>query len=198
MIAQWNLARLAEALLPLLGSDQGRAVSTATDLLHQFPERYEAYRVELVSLKLGLSSREMARILDRELQALMVAERADFTASYYSLGAALTGDARKFLDLFPNAAERAALWLDRYRDEIGRERAEPSGSPDPVGPVNPLYIPRNLQVEHVLEAAEAGDIAPFFRLLGALQAPYEEREELADLATPPGAEQWTHVTFCGT
>lgn len=198
MIAQWNLARLAEALLPLLGSDESQAVSTATDLLHQFPERYDAYRTEISARKLGVTSKEQANILDRELNTLMAAEKADFTCAYYSLRKAVRGDSEQFLTLFPKEPHRAQAWLDRYRDEQKRESASGRSGLETMNTSNPLYIPRNLLVEDVLESAEEGELEPFFRLLSAVQAPYIEVAELADLARPPGAEQWSHVTFCGT
>lgn len=198
MIAQWNLARLAEALLPLLGSDESQAVSTATDLLHQFPERYGAYRAELSSRKLGVTSIEQASILERDLNALMAAEKADFTYSYYSLRKAAQGDAAQFLTLFPKEPHRAQEWLDRYLDEQKRESASGKSGRETMKTSNPLYIPRNLLMEDVLDSAEDGSLEPFFRLLSAVQAPYTEVAELADLATPPGAQQWSHVTFCGT
>lgn len=198
MVAQWNLARLAEALLPIVHPNEEQAVATATDLLRQFPERYDEYRKAHSARKLGILSSERAALLDQELQAIMAEEKADFTLTYYYLGLARSGDTESLLSLFENARPKAEAWLLRYQDAI-REESQ-SRAPGERAPElkNPLYIPRNLKVEDVLDAAQEGDFEPFFRLLRAIRAPFDELPEFSDLKTPPGREQWSHVTFCGT
>lgn len=208
VIAQWNLARLAEALLPLIHEDEEQAVATATELLRRFPERYREYRDAHSATKLGIAAIEYAARLDQELQGLMAEERADFTLTYYYLDQARKGDAESFLGLFENTRPKANEWLHRYQaavaqesnDRVNSDRVSRDRAPQENTPTlrNPLYIPRNLALEDALDAAQEGDLNPFFRLLRAVQAPFDELPEFADLKTPPGREQWSHVTFCGT
>lgn len=198
MIAQWNLARLAEALLPLVHSDEGHAVETATELLGQFPQRYDEFRKIHSAKKLGLASFEQAAILDQELQTIMASEKADFTLTYYYLGAARRGESESFLSLFEKTQSSAEDWLRRYQEAALVEARATAGGQEAPKVRNPLYIPRNLRVEEALDAANDGDFDPFFHLLRAVQAPFDELPEFADFKTPPGREQWSHVTFCGT
>ena len=70
-IAQWNLARFAETLLPLIDSDsQERAVALATDVLEGFIERYDASWTRRARVKLGLRGEEDG---DRDLAAAWLA-----------------------------------------------------------------------------------------------------------------------------
>jgi uncharacterized protein YdiU (UPF0061 family) len=61
--------------------------------------------------------------------------------------------------------------------------------------VNPAYIPRNHLVDEALAAAEAGDLAPFERLLDVVRDPFTERPGL-ERYTEPGTGPF--VTYCGT
>ncbi|WP_374929388.1 YdiU family protein [Kytococcus sedentarius] len=164
-VAQWNLARLAEALLPLIDDDAERAVERATEVVVGFAEEYRAQHAEVFSAKLGLDEVDAAKVA--EYLEHLSAEGLDHTASFRGL------------------ADEAEAAGDVPRAE--RLRA-----------VNPVYVPRNHVVEEVLEAATAGDLAPFERLVGALRDPFTERPGLEDLAepAPPGCPP--HVTFCGT
>jgi len=190
-IAQWNLARLAEALLPLLDADQDAAIGAATAALESFPGRYEASWAEGMRAKLGLTGdRGDDRALLDELLALMHAQRVDFTAGFRALSAAAArGDAAPARALFPGA-ESFDAWLGRW---IARE-------PDAqaMDRVNPVYVPRNHLVEEALAAATAGDIGPFDRLVDAVARPFEERpglERYAEAAPPSFGD---YVTYCGT
>jgi uncharacterized protein YdiU (UPF0061 family) len=69
---------------------------------------------------------------------------------------------------------------------------------DAMDRVNPLYVPRNHQVEAALTAATAGDLAPFERLLDVLARPFDERRGLAAYAEPAPAGGGVYQTFCGT
>ena len=64
--------------------------------------------------------------------------------------------------------------------------------------VNPVYVPRNHLVEQALEAATAGDLGPFDRLLDVVRNPFEERPGLEDYAAPAPADLGAYTTFCGT
>jgi uncharacterized protein YdiU (UPF0061 family) len=197
-IAQWNLARLAETLLPLIDEDGDAAVESATEVLRSFEERYERHRLDGLRAKLGLAGAEDG---DRELAdaflGLLQAERADLTSSFRALSGAVRGDREpvrgRYLDLagFDAWAER---W-DARRSADPRPTEEVAAAMDRA---NPAYIPRNHLVEEALAAATAGDLAPFEALVDAVARPYDERPGLERFAEPAPESFGPYRTFCGT
>lgn len=200
-IAQWNLARFAETLLPLLDDDEDRALALATAAVHTFPERYERVWLSTLRRKLGLRQTEpQDAALARDFLAAMQAAEADFTLAWRYLADAAEARPDRLTALFVAAPEKLAGWLPRWQARLERE-----GRPVPeiaaaMRRVNPWLIPRNYLVEQALEAAsDDGDLAPFERLLAALAAPYDERAEARRLAAPAPREHTAqYLTFCGT
>jgi uncharacterized protein YdiU (UPF0061 family) len=195
-IAQWNLARLGEALLPVLGADPDTAVAAATALLGSFPARYQARFVDGMRAKLGLSGDPAEDRLIDELLDLMQARRVDYTGCLRSLSSALRGADADARSLFPGDAA-FDRWLRSWRRAASR-----AGRADEVAAamdrLNPLYVPRNHKVEEALAAATSGDLAPLRRLLEALAAPFEQRRGLEAYATPAPAGSAPYRTSCGT
>jgi uncharacterized protein YdiU (UPF0061 family) len=190
-IAQWNLARLAEALLPLLGDETDSAVAAATGVLQSFPERFDRAWSAGMRAKLGLrDDDDTTRALIDDFVTLLREQRADYTASFRSLAGRLRGDA------VPAAFE---AWTRRWREQLAHEGADPAAVAAAMDAVNPVYIPRNHHVEEALAAATAGDLGPFERLLAVLARPFDERPGLAAYAAA-GPEGWgeQYRTFCGT
>ncbi|MET0187790.1 MAG: protein adenylyltransferase SelO [Pseudonocardia sediminis] len=195
-VAQWNLARLAEALLPLIDDDQDAAVAAATAVLETFPERYHGYWRNGMRAKLGLTGApEQDDTLVDELPALIAAQKVDFTAFYRSLSAAVRGDDAPVRSLFvdPSALDG---WTARWKAAVATA-GEAGAVADAMDRVNPVYIPRNQRVEEALTAATGGDLAPFQRLMDVLARPFEERAGLEDYAAAP-ADFGSYTTFCGT
>ena len=185
-VAQWNLARLAETLLPLLDTDADAAVAAATAVLGEFPDAYRRHRAAGMAAKLGLPAPD--EDLETDLLELLHAQRVDFTGFFRALSA---GTARSlFADPEPFDA-----WAARRDARLPADRAAVAAAMDRV---NPVHIPRNHIVEEALTRATAGDLALFHRLLGAVTAPYDERPGLEDLAAPAPAGGVPHVTYCGT
>jgi uncharacterized protein YdiU (UPF0061 family) len=181
-IAQWNLARLAEALLPLFDDDQERAIAKATEALGEFRGRYAAATLTGFRAKLGLTGRddiddETLTSLSEDLLALLKSEKADFTSFFRTLPEA--GDLGAFED-----------WGKRWRAL--------APDTDAMNRVNPVYIPRNHLVEEALAAATDGDLGPLHRLLDAVTEPFTERPGLTRFAEPAPADFGTYRTFCGT
>lgn len=221
-IAQWNLARLAETLVPLLAEDGGEAVALATGAVDGFVADYQAFWLATMRAKLGLAAvgngREDEAAADVALAAdwlaLLQAARADFTLAWRHLadaaGAAdmAVGEASALAALTALIPDRPALnaWLVRWRARCAAE----DGSDAPAAAwaaraarmrrTNPWIIPRNHRVEEALAAAsDRGDLAPFEALLAALRRPYDERPEDARYAEPAAAGfTATYQTFCGT
>ncbi len=191
--AQWNLARLAEALLPLIDADEERAVATATAQ----PASASRRRTPTPSptgaaAKLGLpdgARRGLVAPLVEDLLALMAAARVDHTSFFRGLADAARGDAEGVRGVVLDLPGLDA-WLERWR------ALDPDA--DAMDRVNPVYIPRNHLVEQALDAATAGDLAPLHRLLEAVTAPYDERPGLAAYAEPGPESAGPYVTFCGT
>jgi len=208
-VTRWNLARLAETLLPLIaGQDSQEAVSEATlqatGVIDAFPVWYEDALLTGQRAKLGLHGGDDAT--DRELAGnwltLLHGQRVDFTLGWRRLADAADGDEGPLRALFtdPQALD---TWLARWRERVGSEgntAADWTERARLMRRVSPVVIPRNHRVEEALAAAsDHGDLEPFGRLLAALRRPYDETPEQAGYATPASAEVTAcYRTFCGT
>lgn len=196
-IAHWNLARLAEALLPLVDPDKDKAVSAAENVLGEFPARFRAHYTAGLRAKLGLVGEEEGDYdLAREFLDWMKASEADFTSSFMALTkAAESGELRGPLS-FGGAALLA--WREKWTARLGREWRSKSEVAATMRRANPVVIPRNHRVEEALASAAAGDLAVMHRLLDVLANPFKETEanEAYRDAPPPGSVPYR--TFCGT
>jgi uncharacterized protein YdiU (UPF0061 family) len=194
-VMTWNLARLAEAMLPLFDDDGDRAVELATEVLQRFPERFQSAWSSTMRAKLGLHAGPGGDVLVADLLALMHEQRVDYTSGLRALSSAVRGDAAPTRALFSDPAAFDE-WHDRWVALLGDDRTEIA---DAMDRVNPIYIPRNHVVEEVLTAASWGDIAAFDDLLDAVTRPFDERAGLDRYAQPAPADQAdSYRTFCGT
>lgn len=198
-MAQWNLARLAEALSPLIDTDGERAAERGSAAAQHFAQRFDVHWTGVLCAKTGLSdSHGSDRALADEYLKLLQEHRIDFTLGFRRLtDASIDGD-EPLLALFGGAAPALQPWLQRWR-----LRAPVSGEAERAATmrrVNPIYIPRNHQVEAALTAAvDHDDLAPFERLLAVLEHPFEEREPDASFTHPATADETAgYQTFCGT
>ena len=197
-IAQWNLARLAEALLPLIGDDTNAAVAAATDALHAFPARFEDYWRAGMRAKLGLTEAgETTDALTDDLLALLHAQAVDYTSTFRALAAWLRGDAARADALFPGRPAFEA-WAARWREQLAHESSDAARVAAAMDRVNPAYIARNPVVEDARAAATAGDLGPFERLLDVVARPFDERPGLEPYAGPAPPGDGPYLTYCGT
>ncbi|PMR67424.1 protein adenylyltransferase SelO [Halomonas heilongjiangensis] len=198
-IVQWNLARLAETLLPLIDADQERAVELATALIQAYPERYEREWLAVMRAKLGLATEQAEdRELAEGLLEAMHAGRADFTLAFRRLAEALETDAPALLELFERD-EPIRAWLPRWRARWAREDLDTAGIATRLRAVNPAYIPRNHKVEEALAAAaEHDDFGPFEALREVLASPFAEQPGREAYAMPAPPSERVFRTFCGT
>jgi uncharacterized protein YdiU (UPF0061 family) len=184
-IMQWNLARLAETLLPLIDENSEAAVEAATEVLDGFARAYERHWDEGMAAKLGLAAPDRELVTD--LLELMRAQRVDFTRFFRALSA---GAARAmFAEPDPFNA-----WAARRAAALPADRATVAAAMDRV---NPVYIPRNHRVEEALAQAARGEMGPLHRLLEVVSRPFDERPGLEDYAGPAPAGA-PYVTYCGT
>jgi uncharacterized protein YdiU (UPF0061 family) len=211
-IACWNLARLAETLVPLLSDDPEQAVAMATEVIVAFPAQYRRHLLRGQRTKLGLRRGEpdddsADTALADDWLTLLHAERVDFTLGWRRLADAAAGDEAPLRALFADARAPDA-WLARWRARCESEsNSAPAGSPmaaieraRAMRSVNPYVIARNHRVEEALAAAsDQGDLAPFQRLFATLLQPYDESPASAPYAEPaPAAVTARYRTFCGT
>ena len=192
-IAQWNLARLAEAMLPLFDPDDDRAVERATAVLERFPALFERYLLDGMRAKLGLFTQEPDdQALVDHLLAWMQRTSADFTNTFRTLSTASLARNAALADAEFDAWHRR-LEARRLREPQSQVEAE-----DLMRRHNPAFIPRNHKVEEALEAANtAGDFSVLERLLEVLSTPYDHDRDLPAFSTP-GPRDGCYQTFCGT
>ncbi len=196
-VAQWNLARFAETLLPLIDDDAERAVAAATDVVSSFAARYDAAWTAGMRAKLGLGDQGDDDALVEDLLALMATHHVDHTSFFRSLSTAVRGDPEPARSVVLDLAAIDA-WLARWRTALAARSASADEIADGMDRVNPVYIPRNHLVEEALAAAEAGDLDPFRRFLDVLARPFEARPGLEAYAQPAPEDFGTYRTFCGT
>jgi uncharacterized protein YdiU (UPF0061 family) len=195
-IITWNLARLAEAMLPLFDADTDRAIEMATAVLQSFPERFQTAWSDEMHAKLGLP-RDAAGgdVLVADLLSLMAEQRVDYTSCLRSLSSTARGDATAARSLFgdPDAFD---AWVACWEAGLGDDRAAIA---DRMDRVNPIYIPRNHLVEAALAAATDGDLEPFEELLEVVTSPYDVRPGRDPYELPaPSDFGAAYRTFCGT
>ncbi len=195
-ITTWNLARLAEAMLPLFDDDTDTAIEQATAVLQEFPERFRRAWSTEMHAKLGLDDATVdGDALIAELLELMAAQRIDYTSCLRALSSAVRGDAAPARALFTEP-EPFDEWAQRWLASVGDDRDTIAARMDRV---NPVYIPRNHVVDEVLTAASWGDHQAFADLLDAVTRPYERRPDLERFEQPASPESRdTFRTFCGT
>lgn len=185
-IGAWNMAQFATSLIPLM-PDQDAAIEQFTAAVNRFGDIYLAAWRGVFAAKIGIvdpTSDDVALIQD--LLDLMATERADFTAAFAQLG---TDQAR---DQF----------MDRTAFDAWHLRWEARKSPDApqiMQQANPQIIPRNHQVEAVIQAGVTGDFAPFHAMLEAITQPFAPlTEATATFSKPPTKSEQVTQTFCGT
>lgn len=201
-IALWNLARLADTILPLMSveSDEN-AIADATSVLETFMPTFQEHWYKGARSKLGLTSSDSLSQPDRELvdewTNLLAKNEVDYTLAWRKLADVAEGNASHFLSMFTTKTE-VETWLERWRNS--QNGISPSRRASAIRAANPLYIPRNHLVEEALAAAtDSGNLSPFERLLEVVQHPFEETPQYARFAEPAPAEFTVdYKTYCGT
>lgn len=200
-IAQWNVTRLAEAILPLIAEDEDKAVELATERLNGFVALFERAHARVLRGKLGLVGEEEGDVqLASDLLERMAASAVDYTLFFRRLcdsAESSEADAR----IGRMFAEPGAFfeWAERWRQRLAKEEAEPVARAEAMRRVNPAFIPRNHRIEEMIRAAvDREDFAPFETLVRVLAKPFDEQPEFLALAEPPLPEERVERTFCGT
>jgi uncharacterized protein YdiU (UPF0061 family) len=189
-IAQWNLARLAESLLPLFHEDEGTALRLAQEALATFPPLYAQNLAAGLERKLGLRAGDPDNeVVFAALWKTLSETQADLTNFFVRLTEIAEGT-----DVAPD--EAWAPFMEAWRARL--ENNDRTGALAAMREANPKIIARNHRVEQALAAANEGDLKLFHRLCAALQNPFELAPGDADLQAPPKPEEVVQETFCGT
>jgi len=200
-IAQWNLARFAEAVLPLVATEEEAAVRRATEALERFGPEFERAHAAVLRKKLGLFlERPDDPELAGDLLERLAAGEVDYTVFFRSLAdsAADAAHDEACASLFrdPGAFHD---WAERWRARLAQEDVAPEDRRRSMRAVNPALVPRNHRIEEAIAAAsERGDLGPFETLVAALARPYDDDPRYAHLKQPPQPEERVTRTFCGT
>ncbi|RDI39170.1 protein adenylyltransferase SelO [Falsibacillus pallidus] len=190
----WNLARLAESLLPLLDEDEEKSLQLAQDAISEFPKQYYANWLAGMRAKLGIFNEEIEdKALIENLLGMMHKHKADYTNTFR----ALTLGKFEGIELFET--EDFAEWKIQWEERLERQDQSKEDSEELMRKTNPSIIPRNHRVEEALKAAvEKGDYTVMEKLVAVLKNPYAysaDQEEYARLPEPP---ERPYRTYCGT
>lgn len=191
-IARWNLARLAEALLPLFNEDQNIAIDLANEALGSFEARFQGHWLLGMRSKLGLFTAEKEdAALVQELLDWMHSSHMDFTNTFRAISEESAIAEPAFID--PAFLE----WHEKWNNRLTRQPQSSIDAAKQMRANNPAVIPRNHKVEEALTAAVQGDLTPTHRLLEALADPYTATAA-PEFTSPPPAGGSAYQTFCGT
>ncbi|MEL7278655.1 MAG: YdiU family protein, partial [Pseudomonadota bacterium] len=200
-IAQWNLAQLAQSLLPLIPGEGNTPVEKAQAAIDRFPDMYQRAWIAVMGEKLGLSHpKPQDADLISALLAAMEAGQADFTLVFRQL----TDLADPSVGESPHVRNRFVeptafdAWKDRWQARLTDDPLAPAERRAMMRAANPLFTPRNHRIEGALTAAVNGDLHPIERLRNVLARPFDDQPDAAALAKPPSPEEVVTATFCGT
>jgi uncharacterized protein YdiU (UPF0061 family) len=198
-ILSWNLARLAETLIPLVNSDKDEAVGLLTDAVQDVGRVYEFHWLNAMRSKIGLWTKSPSDLeLINDLLSLMEDSHADFTLVFRHLSKLLRGDSSQVRQHFDISASFDA-WSQRWQNRMKSENICDETRALAMDQTNPIYIPRNHKVEAALIAAvEHDDMKPFTRLLAVLSHPFDDVQGNEDYAIPGPQLATPYQTFCGT
>jgi uncharacterized protein YdiU (UPF0061 family) len=211
-ITSWNLARFAEALLPILDDHEATAVEVAQACLESFPAQFQRNWLAAYRGKLGLLTEEDADAgLIEELLGWMHSTQADFTQTFrrlrpIDLGQSgstaphLNADQQNLADSKSTTTDPKFLdWHRRWNERLERQGLALPRVLECMHRHNPVIIPRNHAVQDALDAAsQSNNWTPFHALLAALKSPYQEPGALDSLLNPPPPGTPRCRTFCGT
>lgn len=205
-IAHWNMARFAEALLPIIDNDKQHAIELATDLVNSMPQKIEAHWVRLIGRKLGMEAATLAdKALIEEFLGVLQTQEIDFTLGFRMLSDEVSNHSQPQGIYLHDASAgdpdkvNFLAWRQRWQQRLQQETATTQQIQTHICALNPLRIPRNHLIQQVIDAAyQEGDLKPLNQLMAALSDPFSNDPQY-DAYTQPATEyQQVSTTFCGT
>lgn len=208
-IASWNLARLAETLLPLFADDEKQSIELAQAALVEFGESFNRHWLSGMRKKLGLQNEEEADSeLVTALLSLMQQHQADYTNTFRRLSGSASASAPAenhgtTANALPGtetlfATAEFTAWAGNWWARVKRQSISPTEALTNMRAINPAVIARNHKVEEALKAAENGDMSAVHHLVAALKQPYVESAENKEYREPAPQSAKPYRTFCGT
>ena len=192
VITKWNLARFAECLIPLINTDENKAVSLATEIINSFEKKYEEKWLNMMRNKIGLlKSEEKDKFLILDLLTWMHQKKADYTNTFCFL---MNKEIQKD-KIFENSD--FLNWKKRWENRLKSENKTSDENIKLMKTSNPLVIPRNHKVEEALKAAEEDNLKPFNQLIKVLKNPYLNQKDIINYQISPHSNE-NYQTFCGT
>ncbi len=197
-IAAWNLASLAGCLISLINNDSKIANELATKVLDDFSINTNQEILDIMCHKIGLDGNsDQHQIILKDLLKIMIPNQADYTLSFRYLSQALLNKDSLFLDQFKEQG-KIKEWLKNWKLTVKELNKDTGEIVSNMESINPVYIPRNHNVDKAIKASYEEDLNPMNELLTALKDPFEENEKYLHLALPPKDEEKILQTFCGT
>jgi len=193
MITQWNLARLAESMLPLLNTDLDKSTEIAAEALSGYSDQFDSKWLSCIRKKLGLFGAEADDLeLFQRLLGWMQNNKADYTMTFRDL----------ICEHIPTnpiyQSTDFKMWHECWQARLSRQANTIDSSLSLMRESNPVVIPRNHLVEAALSSAEQGDLQPFITLLSILQKPFDDSDKNIYFREPPKEYDLHYQTFCGT
>jgi len=200
-IVMWNLAKLAESILPLIDKNLERAKKKITEILLQFPKIFEDFWIEGMRKKFGLFTKNKKDFeIFKSFLELLQMEELDFTSTFRKLSSK-TSDEKfddEFLKEFKNK-RNGKNWLMTWKKRIYDEKKSLDEVSDFMKANNPIYIPRNHLIERAIKEAVHGNDFSFMRkFLSILRSPYRDLKIESFFSAPPRTDELVKKTFCGT
>ena len=197
-IAAWNLASLAGCLIAFIDKDADKANEMATEVLDNFSIETNQRILNLMCKKIGLDgeSKSNQDIL-KSLLKIMMDNESDYTITFRNLSNQLVGESKKFLDEFKKD-NHIEGWLNRWKESVQKENGDMKQLSLELNKINPLYIPRNHQIQKAIDLAYENDFTKFLEMIEVFKNPFSEDQRYAEYENSPLEEQKITKTFCGT
>jgi len=197
-IAAWNLASLAGCLIAFIDKDSDKANEMATEVLDNFSIETNQRILNLMCKKIGLDGEsKINQDILKKLLKIMMNNESDFTIAFRSISNLLRNDPKNFLNEFKKDKE-ITIWLESWKKAIHNENEDVNQLAVELDKLNPIYIPRNHQVQQTIELAYEGDFSKFWEMLEIIKRPFDENEKYTEYEKRPLEDQKVRKTFCGT
>ena len=200
MIAHWNLAQFATTLVPILQLEEKTAIKVVTESINRFPQLYLNNWLALFGKKLGLQNPgpDDFQLLSGFLNMLEEAE-ADFTLTFRTLSTVIARElASSNFESFAKLPELIIKWLPSWLARLEKEQLNEENRLHLMQRVNPVYIPRNHQIEKTIVEGVEGNFERFNTMVEVLKTPYIYQPEFEEFEKMPGEHEVVTKTFCGT
>ena len=197
-IASWNLASLAGCLISFIDKDSKKANELATKVLDDFSINTNQEILDVMCQKIGLEGdSDKHQSILKDLLKIMIPNQADYTLSFRFLSQTLLGKDSLFLNQFKEE-EKIKEWLSNWKVTVKELNLDSEELVKKMDSINPIYIPRNHNVDKAIKAAYEDNLEPMNELLVVLKNPFKENKKYSHLAIPPKEEEKILQTFCGT